>query len=219
MYNLFPKWEVFFGVWYKLIYNKFISLAKISLQKLVYLDGILKIISNQKGKSMKELISKLEIQSRILELGQEISKDHTNDSILAIGILKGSFIFMADLVREIKSDVEVEFLSASSYGSEKTSSGIVKLEMLNRLNLKDKNIILVEDIIDTGLTLNKIVDEVLKQSPRSLKVCSLLVKKDKHSFQHNIDYVGFNIEDRFVVGYGLDFNGRFRNLPYVAVLD
>jgi hypoxanthine phosphoribosyltransferase len=168
---------------------------------------------------MKLILSESEISVRVNELGKKISLDYGNSPILAIGILKGSFLFMADLVRKIESPLKIEFIKASSYGTEKNSSGKVQIDILDKTNIFNENILLIEDIIDTGLTLNEVVKEILKLNPASFKICSLLVKKEKHSFKYPIDYYGFEIDDEFVVGYGLDFDGKYRNQPFISVLE
>jgi len=168
---------------------------------------------------MKVYISEKEIEQKVQELGEQISIDYKGEDIIAIGILKGSMIFIADLIRKIKSNVEVEFIFASSYGDSTVSTGNVKITHLYENKISGKNILLIEDIIDTGLTLNKITSQILLKQPKSFEVCSLFVKKDKHKFEHKIKYCGFEIPDKFLVGYGLDLDGRYRNLPYVSVIE
>lgn len=168
---------------------------------------------------MNVYITENDIQNKIKLLGLQLAKDYRDKKPILIAVLKGSFIFIADLVRAIDIELNVEFILASSYGDSIASSGNVKITEINQLNLTNRHIILVEDIIDSGLTLNRIYSEILLKNPASLKICALLVKKEKHRFSHKIDYSGFAIEDRFVVGYGLDYNEKFRNLPYIAFLD
>lgn len=168
---------------------------------------------------MKVYITEEEIQKKVQELGEKISHDYKGEDIVVFGILKGSMIFIADLIRKIQSNVEIEFIMASSYGDATVSTGNVKITSLYERKISGQNILLIEDIIDTGLTLNKIVSEILLKSPKSFEVCSLFVKNGKHQFEHNIKYHGFDVPDKFLVGYGLDYNGRFRNLPYVAVVE
>lgn len=168
---------------------------------------------------MRVYLTEEEIQKKVQELGDRISRDYQGQEILALGILKGSMIFIADLIRKITPKVEIEFMIASSYGETTISSGNVKITSLFDRKISGQNILLIEDIIDTGLTLNKIVSDIYLKTPKSFEVCSLLVKKDKHKFEHKIKYFGFEIPDKFVVGYGLDHNGSFRNLPYIAVVE
>lgn len=168
---------------------------------------------------MRVFVTEKELQERVKELGEQITKDYEGKDILAFGILKGSMIFIADLIRQIKTNVEVEFILASSYGDSTVSSGNVKITPLYERRISGQHILLVEDIIDTGLTLNKIVAEILLNKPKSFEICSLFVKKYKHKFEHKIKYIGFEIADRFLVGYGLDLDGKYRNLPYVALVE
>lgn len=168
---------------------------------------------------MKVFLTEEEIQQRVKELGEQITNDYKGKDIITFGILKGSMIFIADLIRQIKLNVEVEFILASSYGDSTVSSGNIKITPLYETKITGRHILLVEDIIDTGLTLNKIVAEILLNKPKSFEICSLFVKKQKHKFEHKIKYTGFEIPDRFLVGYGLDLDGRYRNLPYVALVE
>jgi hypoxanthine phosphoribosyltransferase len=168
---------------------------------------------------MKILISSEQIHQRIKQLGEQINLDYKDKQIVVIGILKGCFVFMADLIRTIERPLESEFIQASSYGNSTVSSGVVKFLFPENLILKNKHVILLDDIIDTGLTLNEIISEIKLREPASLKICSLLVKNRNREFTHNIDYVGFEIEDSFVVGYGLDYNGLYRNLPHLAIYE
>ncbi len=168
-------------------------------------------------KIQKVLISKDDIQSRIKFLGQQISKEYTDKNPILIGILKGSFIFLADLVRVISTPLVIDFIEASSY-EEKESSGNIRILKDLDINIENRDVIVVEDIIDTGNTLNHIIDILLYRQPNSLKICSLLVKIKKHTLNHPIDYFGFEIEDHFVVGYGMDYKGMYRNLDYVTLV-
>ncbi|MCB1179641.1 MAG: hypoxanthine phosphoribosyltransferase [Leptospiraceae bacterium] len=168
---------------------------------------------------MKKLITEEKIKSRIKELGKAIQNDYQGKSPVLIGVMKGSFIFTADLARSIDGDVKIDFIEASSYGESTISSGNVRLSEIDENRIKDKDIILVEDIVDSGLTLNRIYSEILLKNPASLKICALLVKKDKHEFSYDINYIGFEIEDRFVIGYGLDYKEKYRNLPYISVIE
>lgn len=159
-----------------------------------------------------------EINARIKALADRINKDYENKIPIFIGILNGAFIFMSDLIREIKVNCEIDFLKLSSYGDSKISSGQVKtLKELN-CDLKGRDIIIVEDIIDSGLSMEYILKSLKSQKPNSVKIASLLIKKGMPKFNFKIDYLGFEIENKFVVGYGLDFAQKYRNLKCIYVL-
>lgn len=167
---------------------------------------------------LKISLTEEEIENRVKELGQQISQDYAGESILVIGILKGAMIFMADLVRHISIPTYLDFMAVSSYGASTQSSGAVRiLKDLDR-SIEGKHIVIVEDIVDTGLTLNYLLDNLRARGPASIKICTLLSKPDRRKTAVNVDYNGFFIPDEFVVGYGLDYNERYRNLPYIAVL-
>lgn len=166
------------------------------------------------------LISAEQIQTRVREMGAEITarfKAESSEPLLVIGVLKGSFILLADLVRHIDLDCRVDFLEASSYGSGTVSSGEVKLKRDIGLPIEGKNVILVEDIVDTGHTITFLREHLSRQKPKSLSVCSLLFKPSRKEKDVKIDYLGFTIEDHFVIGYGLDFDGRYRHLKDVVI--
>jgi len=164
------------------------------------------------------LISEEEIQNKVNEMAAMINKDYKGEDILFIGILKGSVIFMSDLARKIDTQAEFDFMDVSSYGDKAYSSGNVRIIYDVKYDVKDKNILIVEDIIDTGRTLKKIVDVLNSKDPKSLKIATLLDKPDRRKVEINIDYKGFEIPNEFVVGYGLDYAGKYRNLPYIGVL-
>jgi hypoxanthine phosphoribosyltransferase len=165
------------------------------------------------------LFSADHIAKRVAELGAEISAQYVNKPIVAVGILKGCFVFMADLIRKIQCNMHIEFIEASSYGNELQSSGIVSVRTSDLSFVKNKHILIVEDIIDTGLTLKTLTEHIKKENPASLQIVSLLVKKNSVPPDLTVDYTGFNIEDDFVVGYGLDAGGYYRNLDYIGILD
>lgn len=168
----------------------------------------------------KILFSKEEIQAKITELGQKITEDYKDaKSLLVIGILKGSCIFFADLIRAINLPVEIEFMSVSSYQSSSISSGEVKITKDVSTSITKKHVLFVEDIIDTGFTMSKVTEMFRERGAASVKLCSLLSKPDRRKVDIKIDYLGFTIPDEFVIGYGLDFAEKYRNLPYVGVLD
>ena len=168
--------------------------------------------------SKKEiLISSSEINQRVVQLGKEISVDYQGRALHLVGVLNGAFIFLADLVRHINIPCQIGFLQASSYKDQKVSSGEVTL--MHNLDLSGKDVLVVEDIFDTGLTLKYVMEDLLRQKPNSIESCSLLNKKIPNKAEVTIKYIGFNIEDRFVVGYGLDFAEKYREVPYIVCLD
>lgn len=165
---------------------------------------------------VKPFITQESLKHRIAELAGQISRDFQGQDVVFVGVLNGSFIFLADLVREMKLTSQIEFVSLSSYeGTE--SSGQVRFHLDVKQNLADKNVILVEDIVDTGLTIQFLLEHFRLKKPKTLKLCSLLRKKARLKVEVPIDYLGFDIEDKFVIGYGLDFNGNYRELPYIGV--
>ncbi len=166
----------------------------------------------------KILFTSREIQEKISELGEKITKDYKHGKPVIIGILKGAFIFMADLVRAIELPVEIDFFAVSSYGMQAQSSGVVKIKKDIDADIFGKDVIIVEDIVDTGLTLNYIKDYIKSHKPKSVKICTFLDKPKAHKTEIQIDYLGFEIENHFVVGYGLDYAEKYRNLPYIAIL-
>jgi hypoxanthine phosphoribosyltransferase len=164
------------------------------------------------------LLTEEEIKARVAALGQQISRDYAGKEIILICILKGAVTFMADLARAIAVPTYFDFMAVSSYGLATETSGVVRiLKDLDR-SVEEKNILLVEDIIDTGLTLNYLLKNLQARKPASLKICALLDKPKNRRVDVNIDYTGFVIPDKFVVGYGLDYAGKYRNLPFVSVL-
>lgn len=162
------------------------------------------------------LITEEQIRKRIKEMGKEITKRFKNEEVVAICILKGSFMFYSDLLREIDLDLKCDFLSVSSYFGKTKSSGEVRMNLDLSGTVKGKNIILVEDIVDTGLTMDYLVKTLEAREPKSITNVTLLFKPDALKKKVELDYVGFKISNEFVVGYGLDYQGQFRNLPYVA---
>jgi hypoxanthine phosphoribosyltransferase len=164
------------------------------------------------------LVSKEALASRIAELGAQITRDYAGQELLMAGILKGAIMFMVDLAREVQLPLTIDFMAISSYGASTKSSGVVRIIKDLDESVDGKHILVVEDIIDTGLTLKYILRNLSARRPASVKVCGLLVKEKGRPINIDVDYVGFNIPDRFVVGYGLDFAEVYRNLPYVGVL-
>lgn len=164
------------------------------------------------------LFSREEIQKRVAELGEEITRDYNGEKLLVLGILKGAVPFMADLIREIKIPLAYDFMAVSSYGASTHSSGVVRILKDLERSVEDVHILIVEDIIDTGLTLKYLKENLSSRNPLSIKVVTLLDKPERRSVEVIPDYNGFTIPDEFVVGYGLDFDEEYRNLPYVGVL-
>jgi hypoxanthine phosphoribosyltransferase len=165
------------------------------------------------------LISQTDIQERITSLAGEIERDYPGgDAIHLVAILKGGFMFMADLVRAMSERVTMDFMAVSSYGKGTTSSGQVRVLKDLDSNVEGRHVILVEDIVDTGLTLHYLQDLLRARAPKTLKTACLLSKPSRRKVDVQVDYIGFTIEDHFVVGYGLDYAEKYRNLPYIAIL-
>ncbi|MBW6514863.1 MAG: hypoxanthine phosphoribosyltransferase [Candidatus Syntrophosphaera sp.] len=164
------------------------------------------------------LFDEYQIQTRVREIGSQIVSDYKDKTPVLIGILKGGFVFLADLCRAITIPVELDFLAISSYGSQTSSSGVVKIRKDIDIDISGRDVIIVEDIVDSGLSLQYIKDYILKHAPASLRTCVMLDKPKAHKLEVGFDYVGFEIGNEFVVGYGLDFNEKYRNLPYIGIL-
>ena len=164
------------------------------------------------------LFNEHKIQDRIKELAKMITAEYQDKNPVMIGILKGGFVFMADLIRSITTSIEIDFLAISSYGSGTASSGVVKIKKDIDIDITDRDVIIVEDIVDSGLSLQYIRDYISKHNPASIKVCVLLDKPDAHKIDVRFEFVGFNIGTEFVVGYGLDYNEKYRHLPYIGIL-
>ena len=164
------------------------------------------------------LIAAPDLARRVAELGQEIAADYRGKELLLLGVLKGAVVFLVDLAREIKLPLEIDFMAVSSYGPSTESSGVVRILKDLDEPVMDKHLLIVEDIVDTGLTLQYILRNLATRRPASVRVCGLLVKEKERPLEVPCDYVGFRIPDRFVVGYGLDYAERYRNLPYIGVL-
>lgn len=162
------------------------------------------------------LISEEQIQKKVKELAYRISSDYANKDLLVIGILKGSFMFFSDLIRHIQTPLKIDFVIASSYIKDK-SSGEVKIHYFPREEIQGRDILLVDDIIDTGISLKIIREKILSMNPASLKICVLLDKTERRVVDVQVDYTGFKIPNKFVVGYGLDYQEMFRNLPYITI--
>jgi hypoxanthine phosphoribosyltransferase len=165
------------------------------------------------------LVSADEVQRRVAELGEQISRDYAGRSLLLIGVLKGAVFFLSDLMRFIDIPVEVDFMAVASYGSATDSSGVVRILKDLDAAIEDRDVLIVEDIVDSGLTLQYLMRNLGSRNPRTLEVCALLTKPERRKVDLPTRYVGFEIPNRFVVGYGLDYAERHRNLPFVAVLE
>ena len=167
---------------------------------------------------IRQLLSAERIQQRVTEVAREISRDYAGRELVVVGILKGSWIFLADLVRRIDVPVIIDFMTVSSYGVSTKTSGVVKIVMDLKCALEGRHVLLVEDILDSGLTLRFLLENLRARKPASLKVCVLMDKPARRKVRIKADYVGFEVPDRFVVGYGADVAERFRNLPYVGYI-
>lgn len=164
------------------------------------------------------LLSEEKLAKRIAEIGAEITADYAGKEILMIGVLRGAVIFMADLARSIKVPVAIDFMAVSSYGAGTTSSGVVRILKDLDENVEGKHVLVVEDIIDSGLTLNYLLDNLKSRKPASVKLCTLLNKPERRKVDVKIDYNGFDVPDYFVIGYGLDYAEKYRNLPFIGIL-
>jgi hypoxanthine phosphoribosyltransferase len=165
------------------------------------------------------LIEEEALQARIEELGREISADYEGRDLLLVGVLKGAVFFLADLMRELSVPCEIDFMAISSYGDGTDSSGVVRILKDLDESIAGRNVLVVEDIIDSGLTLSYLIRSLAAREPASLEICALLTKPDRREIDVPVRYVGFDIPNKFVIGYGLDYAERYRNLPYIGVLD
>ena len=166
----------------------------------------------------KVLLTEEQIQARITELGQQLAEEYRGKNPVFLGVLKGVIMFYADMIRATPILSEIDFMAVSSYGAGTTSSGHVQMVKDVSIPLKDRHVIILEDILDTGLTLKFVREHLLAMQPASLKICTLLDKPERRKVDIEADYVGFTIPNEFVVGFGLDYNEQYRNLPYVGVL-
>ena len=165
------------------------------------------------------LIEEEDLQRRIGELGTEISADYEGRDLLLVGVLKGAVFFLADLMRHLTVPCEIDFMAISSYGASTDSSGVVRILKDLDINIEGRDVLVVEDIIDSGLTLSYLIRNLESRNPGSLEICALLTKPARREIEVDVRYTGFEIPNEFVIGYGLDYGERYRNLPYVAVLD
>jgi hypoxanthine phosphoribosyltransferase len=162
------------------------------------------------------MISEQKIKARVKEIAAEIERDFNNEDLFFIVVLKGSFVFAADLLREMKSNTQVDFISVSSYSDQTETTGKVKLLKDLDADITDRNVVVIEDIIDSGLTLHFLRDHLQMHKPKQVKICTLLDKPERRRIDLPVDYVGFVIPDEFIVGYGIDYAQQYRNLPYIA---
>lgn len=168
---------------------------------------------------IKVLLPEDRLNERIQELGREISRDYEGKQVHMICVLKGGSFFMCDLAKRISAPVSLDFMSVSSYGSGTKSGGVVKIVKDLDEPIRDKDVLVVEDIVDSGRTLSYLLEMLMARGPRSLKLCTLLDKPDRRVVDVNVDYTGFQIPDEFVVGFGLDYDQRYRNLPYIGIVE
>ncbi len=168
---------------------------------------------------IRVLLSEEEVDKRIQEIGEQISKDYAGKQVHLVCVLKGGSFFMCELAKRITVPVSLDFMSVSSYGSDTKSSGVVKIVKDLDESLADKDVIVVEDIVDSGRTLSYLLEMLRDRKPASLRLCTLLDKPDRRVIDVDVDYTGFQIPDEFVVGYGLDYDQRYRNLPYIGIVE
>jgi len=168
---------------------------------------------------VRPLIGAEDIQSKTAELGERITRDYAGRELVLVGVLKGSFLFMADLCRHIRLPLKCDFLGVSSYGDSTRSTGVIRITSDLKRPVVGEDVLVVEDIVDTGLTVSYLLDNLQTRQPASVRVCSLLSKPARRRVEVPIDYLGFEVEDVFVVGYGLDHKGRYRNLDFVGVCE
>ena len=171
------------------------------------------------SEAVRELISEADVDVKIAELGKKISEDYEGESVFLLCILKGGVFFTTELAKRISVPVSLDFMSVSSYGAQTESSGVVRIVKDLDTSIEGKNVLVVEDIIDTGRTLAYLMDNLKQRNPKSLKLCALLDKPERRVTEVSVDYRGFQIPDEFVVGYGMDYDQKYRNLPYIGVVE
>lgn len=165
------------------------------------------------------MITQEEIRERAAEIGEQITGDYRGEGVILIGILRGAVPWMADVMKHIALDVEIDFIACSSYGATTKTSGVVKINKDLDSDIEGKNVIIVEDIVDSGITLNYLKGYLENRKPKSIRICALLDKPEGRRADIKADYVGFTVEDKFIIGYGLDFNQKYRQLPYISFLN
>lgn len=178
----------------------------------------MKNMSNMTDDLEKILLTEAQLADQVKKMGAAITADYAGKEILMIGVLRGAFIFMADLIRAINLPVAVDFIALSSYGAATSSSGVVRILKDLEENIENKHVLIVEDIIDSGLTIKYLIENLSSRKPASIKICTLMSKPDRRNVEVPIAYNGFTIPDYFVVGYGLDYAEKYRNLPFIGVL-
>ena len=171
------------------------------------------------AEKIKVLLSEEEVDAKIKEIGEQISKDYAGRQVHLVCVLKGGSFFMCELAKRITVPVSLDFMSVSSYGGETKSSGVVKIVKDLDEPLKDRDVIIIEDIVDSGHTLSYLIEMLKSREPASLKLCTLLDKPERRTADVHVDYTGFQIPDEFVVGYGLDYDQKYRNLPYIGIVE
>ena len=167
----------------------------------------------------KILFTQEQIEQRAKEIAAQIDKDFKGEEVILLGTLKGSILWMVDLLKYMKTDAAIDFISASSYGASTTSSGVVKVTYEPQINMYNKNVIVIEDIVDTGRTLAYLLPKLEERGPKSVKLCTMLNKNARREDHIEPDYIGFEVDDLFIIGYGLDFDQKLRGLPYISYLD
>ena len=167
----------------------------------------------------KVLIDEKRIEARLTEIADELNREYHGQKLIVVGVLKGAFMFMSDLIKKLTVDTEVYFLKAESYGSGTKTSGEVKITKDIEKDIKGENVLIVEDIIDSGYTMREVLKLLEEREPKSLKLCSCLSKPSRREYDVEIDYLGFEIPDEFVIGYGLDYAEQYRNLPYIGYIE
>jgi len=165
------------------------------------------------------MITQEELRERAAEIGEQLTSDYRGEGVILIGILRGAVPWMADVMKHIALDVEIDFIACSSYGATTKTSGVVKINKDLDSDIEGKNVIIVEDIVDSGITLNYLKGYLENRKPKSIRICALLDKPEGRRADIKADYVGFTVEDKFIIGYGLDFNQKYRQLPYISFLN
>ncbi len=171
------------------------------------------------GSTIDVFLSEEQISNRVKELGEQITNEFKGEEVIVLCVLNGAFMFCSDLMKEINLPLKLDFVGLSSYGDDTQSSGQVVITMDTKYDLSDRNVLIVEDIVDSGLTMKFFMNLVRGRNPKSIRLASLLYKPARNKYPVDIDYLGFEIEDKFVIGYGLDYAGRYRELPYVGILN
>ena len=176
-------------------------------------------MNNNITASAKILFTREQIEERAAQLGRQISQDYAGEPLYLVGTLKGAVMWMADLMKNVSNDAEIDFVIASSYGSGTTTTGLVSIKKDLDGDIYGKNVIIIEDIVDTGTTLKYLKQHLADRNPKSIRICTLLDKPSRRTVDIEADYVGFSIDNLFVIGYGLDYDQKYRNLPYVSYLE